>query len=479
MKVLGLERQQWRIGELYFWLVALFAFFVTTIFFVTLQDWRMVIPITAALGGVTLAWFGGTRVCMPIYFATTFGNQFTIAGLPVSINQGMAVLVFVSFFIDLLRYRVKWNISWAFIFFMVFQVTYLTATLLKRPEGAEFPIQPPFYILLTLMVMLLYWEEKWLKWLLLVFALVSTAIVILPGAYEAATGNDLMQAGYYGLTGRINGIAQNSILYAFTAIWALPLVALFFVESKDLYTRTFWFCSGLGITALIFLTLNRQSPVILAGVVFTFVLFSRYRHKWALMGVFLAVGILLGQVFLVKAADRIESARKFTKDPSLTMRRDKVVIALHMLEMYPFFGVGHNHFRYMWWDNRPRGETFMIQYQYEQHMYVDMGYVQILVEYGLVGSGLFLLTILSAFVLWLKHYRLSWGLKETWYANLMAAIAAMFAQLLISLLIQDTWVIPRTFFLFGILFAACGVVQHAVNSNNDQQIKTNDRTLDV
>lgn len=425
------------------------------------ENYVYLFPLVGALGGLAVAFFGGTRLCFPLYFLSTFGTILTFPFLPISVNRLLALLLFAAWCFEILRHRQVPHFSIPFAIFLVFQVYYLVAAAFLIPDhpDAGYPFESFYYIFLTFLVCLGYTSKAWQRALLAGIVLVTFLITVIPGLIELATGRDLTLRGFRGPLRRLDGLSMNAIVYAFNAIYAIPLAFTLFISSRSTPTRTFYIVASLALLMMSLATLNRQTPITLVAIALVYIPLVRWKHKRWLVTPMIVGALLVAPFVAGQLVGRLATATDVMQDPSLAVRRDKAVIAWDMIRESPFVGVGHGYYQYIWRDYLVRGDMVILQYLWEQRQYIDLGYLQILTEYGFIGLGLFVPLVLSTIVLLIKFYRVSLRLSDPWWSNLIATLAALYSQFLVSMLIMDSFVTPRTYILYGLIFAACTAIR--------------------
>lgn len=419
------------------------------------------LPIAGAMGALALVVFGGTRLCLPLYFCTTFTEQLVLPGIPFSLNKALAGTLLLALIVDVLKTRPRIRWGWPQFFFILFQLYYIPLAIIKHPPNGDYPTQTVFYMLLTFAAALLFWQERWLRWMILAMTTITVFMAVIPGMLELAVRQNVTVSGLSGPLDRLNGLAKNAIVFGYGLIYAVPFVFLAAVQSRRLPLQAL--CLGIILTfvLLAFATGNRQTPIILAGVLVVQLFFLRHPARRTL-ATLVIVGVLATAPFVAgKMIARYTSVTGLKKDFSLTIRRDKLLVAWNAFLSDPWFGIGNDYYKDTWRKYLPKGEMHLLQYQGAIRQNIDSGYVQILTEYGIVGSTIVFFMIVSSFVFWLRMYRQSLGLDDPFWTNYLAAIAAMFAAFLVSLFIQDNLMTPRTFLLFGLLFATKEGVERA------------------
>lgn len=452
-----------RIIEGYAYFIVLLIAALAGMLLIARENYVYLFPIVAAMAGIAIAFFGGTRLCFPLYYLTTFGTILSFPFLPVSVNRLLALLLFGAWSFEILRHRQVLHFSIPLVIFLVFQVYYLGAAAFLLPDhpDAAYPFESFYYIFLTFLIFLGYTLKSWQKTLLSGIVVVTLLITVIPGLIELLTQRNLTLTGFRGPLDRLDGLSMNAIIYAFNAIYAIPLAFTLFMDSRSLVMRGFHLMTSLGLLAMSLGTLNRQTPITLAAIALVYFPLVRWQYKRWIVTPMVVGAIIVAPLVAGKLAERLSVATDVMKDPSLALRRDKAVIALDLVRERPFLGVGHDYYQYIWRDHLVRGDMVILQYSWEKRQYIDLGYLQVLTEYGAIGAGLFFLLVISTIVLMIKFYRISRHLSDPWWTNLLAAVIALYTQFLVSMLIMDSFVTPRTYILYGLLFAVCTGIRRA------------------
>ena len=452
----------WRrlqVGEAYLFLIGIALAFVYTMLLVLREDWNYLFPIVGALGALIVAFFCGTRLCLPLYFLTTFGTVLAFPGLPMTLNRAFALLFFLAWLLEAPRVFRKPPLMLPAIFFLLFQVYYLTLALVFKPPDASFPIESLFYLLITFAIAYHYANGPWMRWLFGSVVVVSLLMAALPAGLELFLGRDITLKGVGGPLARINGLSTNAIIFAFCALFAIPFAGALALSARQLPARLF-FGAAAGVLVLVaLLTFNRQTPIVFLGMYVTFIFFVRVPNRTWLIVPLIVGGLAIGPSIGGKIMDRIGETANVRRDYSFAHRYDKIMVATRIVAENPWLGIGHNYYKDRWSDYVRPGEMRLLHYMKGSPQFIDLGYLQILTEYGIVGLGLFLLVMGGSIVLLLKYHRVSRALPDPWWTNVFAALAALTAQQLLSLLVMDSFVTPRTYLYYGVLFAACAAVR--------------------
>ncbi|MEQ8818956.1 MAG: O-antigen ligase family protein [Sumerlaeia bacterium] len=421
----------------------------------------------ALIGTALIA--AGPRLTFPLYFATLFSFGFNLPGLPMSLNRVLALAFFGSWIVALGRrhFRIP-NTPAVYLLGLTTIYAVVTSALLSL-GGAELPIQPVFYFVVALAVG--SWYRRPSDYLELIgIALTITCAFHSIGIIEYIIRRDLFRefsdVKTYGDRLRINGISKNAIQYAYIATFMTPLALLLATNARTARVRK-WSLLAVGFLLLgCLLTLNRQTPIILFAMFCVGLPLLRYRYRGRLAMAMVVGALAVSPAIVAKALPRIQTifrpAETTKPDISLAIRADKLKIAFEIIQDRPLFGVGLNNFDAYHRLYIPTGELYLVQYDVYSRHYVDMGFVQLLTETGLVGLGGALLFFLAAAGLWIGGFRRACAIRSTtFYRNAYAALAMMYVQMLMSLLVQDTFYLPWNFLLFGFLLAVTTMTRDA------------------
>ncbi len=429
-------------------------------------------PELAAVGlgavvAVLAAFLGGTLLCFPLYFATTLGAEIVVPGVPVSLNRAFAALLLLATMFDLFRHRIRLVPSLALGFFVLFHLYFIPAAIILMPKWADYPVQPIFYLVPVAVLALLFWREDRMRLLVAAMVAVTMLVLALPGLIEYVFRRDLVMWGLRRYGGRVDGFSKNAVLFGQATVWAIPFALLLFVEARGAATRWAFATCALVLMFCAIVTLNRQTPIIMAAQLGTFLLLVRYRHRAALLATAIAGGLLALPLIVAKLGERFSTANSVIMDASLGYRHDKILVAMEMWKEHFWFGIGHDHFHLLWREYIPKGKLVLI-FDGVGRQWIDSGYIQIITEYGAIGAAIFVLLMLSTALLCGVSYARSLRLESSWNTNMLAAIAATFVQFLVANLISDAFIMPRTLFTFGLLFACATAVELARRAMRDR-----------
>lgn len=418
------------------------------------------------LGGATgflLLVLTGPAVTFPLYFATTFGTGLSVPGLPVTLNQGLAAGFVFAWVLTLIRQRFVVPMSPVPFLVAAFTMYAVSFGLVYKAPSAPASYHQFVYLVMGLALGSTFrYRAEFLR--LVGVLLAITCAISLVGLAEFAIGRDLFPEfsdnTVYSFNLRINGISKNAIQFAFCLTWVLPWALLLHIEGrKPWMRRSALMAMGL-IVVLCLLTRNRQSPIIIAAMLAFGLPLVRYARKGRLIGALVLAGVAVAPLVVAKLIERfLEFGGEGRPDMSLMIRRDKFLAAKQMIAESPWTGIGLNNFKDRWWGYRQPGDMFAILYEKGYPHHVDMGYLQILVETGVIGTLFFLLIVLTTVVLWWGTYRAACRFENSFHQNALVAAAMGFVQVGLSMVLQDTFFIPRTYFLFGLLFAVVAMVR--------------------
>lgn len=411
---------------------------------------------------MALAWLG-PRVTLPLYFATWFGTAIHLGGVPVSLNRVFAAAFLVSAVAHLIRRRFRVPFALPVLMLAVLTLYAVGMGIAKKPAGAPASIQQIFYVAAGLLAASHFRTRE-------DFARLAGAIVAVTcalsafGLAEFVLRRDLFPQfsdnTLHAHSLRINGISRNAIQFAFNACWAMPWALFLFAESRTAARRRLALAALAFLAVLALLTFNRQTPFIVAGMMAVGLFFLRAKGRGRIAAFLVLCGLALAPFVATRLVARFQGdADHGSRDISLAGRVDKIGIASNMIRDEPWFGVGLDNFKFHWYERRTVGEQFRLHFDKGTPQYVDLGYLQIVTETGIVGACMFALLIASSFALWLRGRRRAQALPDTFVFNAHAALAMGFAQLLASMAIQDTFFMPHTYLLFGLLFAAAMIAK--------------------
>jgi len=458
----SLERRQ---AGLSIVLLTIFAVAVLYLFFVLrfIPDMGVRLLIAAVAG--TMLVLSGPKVTFPLYFATWFTYGIPLPGLPITLNQLLGAAFLGSWVVSWINRGIRVPMSPGFLLLGFYTIYAVMVGIIHLADGAPISYQQALYFLTAVAVFSVYRGRDELLKLLGIMVAISCAILSV-GLFEFILRRDIapqfsdhtMHANNI----RINGIARNAIQYGYQCTFVLPWALLIFLESRSPRAKKWALAALMFCATLAVMTFNRQTPIIIAAMFAGGLLWMRYKHRVRLAVGLAAAGVLVAPYFLWKIIQRvIDLGGTGRPDMSFMIRHDKYLTTLEMMRDYPLFGIGLNNFKDMWWDYRPVGDTYVIHFEKNYQHFIDLGYLQIITETGIVGVGLFLLVIACALVAWISGWKRACQLPGSFERNFLAVVGMGFIQLMISMLVQDTFFVPQTYLLFALLYVALAMVKRA------------------
>ncbi len=439
-------------------LAGLIAYLLAAIRFVPDIGIHLLIGMTA----VAVLVAAGPRLTMPLYFATWFcGSAIVAMGSPVSLNRVAAASFLISSVVFFLRrpFRVP---PVAPVLLLVALTVHAVATgLLKKPPGEPASVQQLFYLATALLVASAFRTREDFRRLvaaLIAIACALTSVGLAEFVYRGDLFSQFSDTRFFSNNVRINGVSKNAIQYAFNACWAVPWAVFAAAEAKSRRGRFLAMLCLLMLIVASILTANRQTPVIIAAIMIPTLLFLRSPVRRRLVLLTVAGAILLSPYIAYKMVDRFRGLEIYgARDVSIAQREDKFKIAMNIFAENPWAGIGLDNYKFYWYEKRTIGDYYRIHFEMGTQQYIDLGYVQILTETGIAGFAMFLLLGATSFAVWRRCRIRAANPADTFVTNGLAAAAGGFAQLVVSLLVQDTLFFPHTFLLFGLFFCLVAI----------------------
>ncbi len=417
--------------------------------------------VIAGCGGLALVWLG-PKITFPLYFATWFSAAIPAVVLPISLNRVLALLFVASWFAHIIRFPPRIPKYTAVAVLGVLTLYGVTLNILMKDADSPASIQQLVYFFIGIAVFSVYRTKAdlvGLLWFFVGITLVLTSI----GFVEFITRIELFP--YLSDTAitennvRINGISRNAIQYAFNATWVIPAALYLHLQTERPWLRTISMGIIIFLITCCLLTFNRQTPIILAAMIFGGILLIRYKYRTRLLILFFLIAAAVTPFVVGKILERYNNIGAGKPDVSLAVRYDKLMVAKEILQDHWVLGIGLNNFQDYWFEYKPKGELYQIHTDPEHKYYIDLGYAQLLTETGVVGLLGFLLLMLICFILWFTAYKKSLRDTDPNNTNLLAFMAMNFTQLLISMLIQDTFYTPHTYLLFFLFFTILTIIR--------------------
>ena len=425
--------------------------------------------VIAACGGFTLMWLG-PRVTFPLYFATWFSTALPVPGLPVSLNRALAAAMLASWLAHCIRFPLRvprFPGAWLL---MVMTLYAVTLNILMKDTTSPASIQQVVYFIMGLLVFSVYKTKEDYLQLARVLVMI-TAVITSVGIVEFILRRELFaflsETRITATNIRINGISKNAIQYAFNATWALPLALVWHIQARTRLSSLLTLGLVIYLLTACLLTFNRQTPIILGAMIFVGLMLVRYKYRIRLLAVFLLITAAITPFVVGKILERYNNIGESRPDVSIAVRADKFRVAREILRDHWVLGIGLNNFKDYWFEYKPRGELYQIHTDPEHEYYIDLGYMQLLTETGIVGLLAFVALMVISAGTWFVAWWRSLKIPDPLVTNILAALAMNFTQLLISNLIQDTFYTPHTYLLFFLFFAALVIAKQEGRSQQN------------
>jgi len=394
-------------------------------------------------------------VSFSLYFAALFFSDTTIPGLPVSVNQVVGVLFLLSAGTYALRAQAQFPGGRLLALLVVLSAYFAVNAALG--EDAERGLVHMRYVVIYLVVAVALASSLTTERSILALSWVILLLTVASAGYGVAQAieNDLLSlfTGNWSDDFRVRGTAKNAILFGWHLVFAFPFGFLLFSESRSAPVRLLVLALTLFILAVAFLTFNRQTYVVIAILVSGAVLLFSYQNRKFLIGLLsvFAAGAAVAVIPLI--LKRLLHVRRTEYDYSFLERRDSWFIGWQMVHDHPIFGVGLGSFPSVFKTYIPSDyPTFFVQYYGgDQLKFPDIGYLQILSEGGIVGFGL--VALLLGYALWStwRFHREARAAGDQFAQNLAAVGILLLVLILLTTVIQDTFLYARVWITFGLL----------------------------
>lgn len=417
--------------------------------------------VIAGCAGLALVWLG-PKVTFPLYFATWFSAAIPAVVVPISLNRALAALFVASWMAHLVRYPPRIPRFSPVVILTLLTLYGVTLNIVMKDADSPASIQQVVYLFIGLAVFSVYRTKAdlvGLLWSFLAITTVLTSVGILEFILRTELFPQLSDTTITDDNVRINGISRNAIQYAFNATWMIPGALFLHLQTERKWVRTLSMLLIIFLIICCLLTFNRQTPIILGAMIFGGILLIRYKYRTRLLVLFFLITACVTPFVVGKILERYNNIGAGRPDVSIAVRYDKLMVAKEILKDHWLLGIGINNFQDYWFEYKPKGGLYQIHTDPEHEYYIDLGYVQILTETGIVGTLGFALLIGISFWIWLRAYRASRRDTDPLATNLLAFIAMNFIQLLISMLIQDTFYTPHTYLLFFLFFIVLTLLQ--------------------
>lgn len=391
-------------------------------------------------------------VFFAMYYVALFFADTKVPGLPLSINQIIALLFIISwvglwFRGQTIRVRSR-LMPWLTLLAVYFTVNALLGE--SAPHGQVMARYVVIYYGLAILIAACLRSERAIyayAWIIVTLTFLA-AVAGLIEAFER--GTFFAFAGKITDAVRVKGAASTANVYGWNLIFAFPFAFFLFSQMRRKVSRAAVLAMGLFILFVSLLTLSRQTMVL---VVLLLVVCSRvFRYpsrRQVLLGVtvFIALAATLAAPALVA---RFLSVTRLSRDYSYLERRDSILICLEVIKARPIFGVGLGSYTAVWRQYLPPDySTFFAQYiEPTRPRAPDQGYLQITAEGGVVGLAVFLVFVLAV-------GRRIWCIRkeaakrdDPLAYNLAALVLALMVQFLATTFTDDTFLYVRVWLIY-------------------------------
>jgi len=313
------------------------------------------------------------------------------------------------------------------------------------PDAAKDRLQD-FALLLLLYMLILILTDTQQKFEILVWTLVGTcafsALVVMG---DTLLGTRLLSTSEAAVTAQWEGQARSSGASNFNPTTASHMMLATTIISGVLclYEPRWRMISGaVAILGIIALSMSLARSAMIAGIVVSLLIGWAFRgHKFFTLGVLIGIaGGVAALPFVGEALiDRMSTIVNFDTDRTLFRRLTYNLIGLDLLSQNPVFGIGPGNFpsyyigdEYRWYPGRELAPRQL-----------HNTYLEVAVETGLIGLGLFLAFLITALrAVWqvaARQDRLGSHAKALFYGFLGFLIASTFMP---NEDIKFTWILP-------------------------------------
>ncbi|MGI8905697.1 MAG: O-antigen ligase family protein [Candidatus Sumerlaeaceae bacterium] len=382
-----------------------------------------------------------------LYFGALFFADTKVAGLPLSMGQGLGLLFLLSFGAYVVRGRAM-ALPSKFLPVLSTVAVYFTIRAITG-EDLERSLIHFRYVVIYFVVAVALAASMTTERAILAFCWIIvglTAVAAVHGLWQAVE-KDILGAfrGHWGSANRVRGTAKNPIVFGWNMVFSFPFAFFLYAQLKSQWTRTLALVLGLLCIFAATFTFNRQTYVLIALLVVMAGTMYRYHGRKLLLSAIVVMGGLATVTVLPLVLARFSTVATLSKDYSFLERRDSFLLGMQMFEQHPIFGVGLGSFPAVWKNYLPQDySTYFVQYMTSTELrYPDFGYLNLLAEGGVVGVSLFVFMLFA----WLRG---AWGYRKRAIAagdklaqNLSTTVLLLGVFLALSSAIQDTFLYTR------------------------------------
>ncbi|MBX7246755.1 MAG: O-antigen ligase family protein [Candidatus Sumerlaeaceae bacterium] len=422
----------------------------------------VVMPLSGGLSPFIFAGMAVAGLCLvfhplvpfALYFAALFFKETPIPGVPVTANQVLAILFFITWGATWLRGRTQ-KLESSFLPILGITILYFAVSAISG-ENLERGFLHFKYVLIYGAMAACLAASLTTEAAILSLAWIVTLLsfgAALGGLVEAIQNNVLSAfTGRWTGSVRIQGTAPNSIVFAWNLLYSFPFAFLLYSELRTGSLRKVALLMGMFALFISLLTFNRQTIVMVFVMLALSAMVFVYRNRNTLLAIVAAAAVVGGATVAPLVAKRIFTVTTLERDPSFLERRDSYILGMEMFSHHPVFGVGFGSFPAVYRSYLPEDyTTYYAQYHAPNRLkFPDMGYLALLAETGIVGLGIFLglMSFLVRRAWTLRKWALARG--DTFAANYSSLVLALLVFILMTSGIQDTFLYVRVWIVLGL-----------------------------
>ncbi len=388
-----------------------------------------------------------------LYFSCLFFTDTNIYGFPISLNQVLGILFFISWFSYFVRGKTI-AISGKCCAILILATIWFAISAITGEDAERGMLH--FRALITYLFMAICLASsltsersiRALAWIITI----TTAAAALQGIYQAIDKNIFENfTGKWSDAVRVSGMAKNSIVYGWNLLYAFPFAFFLYTQHKRRFYRNLALGLGLVTTLVALLTFNRQTFLLIAILIPATTMIFSYPNKKQIFGyVLVAIGFAIVLIFPMIFA-RLTTIENIKRDASYLERRDQFIVAVEMFKEKPVTGIGLGAYPAVWKNHLPKDySTYNMQYDYKSERYPDFGYLQLLAETGIVGLLLALVFMAMIVTVSWRIRRLAGHYNDIFAFNFASLVFILGLFWIVSNGLQDTFLYVRVWILLAL-----------------------------
>jgi O-antigen ligase len=386
------------------------------------------------------------------YFGALFFADTKLPGLPLSVNQILAVLFFASWAGFWLRGRCM-RIHSKVLPWLTVLAIYFTISALMGESPQRGLIHARYvvtYYLVALMLASCLRSER----AIYAYAWIIVGLTFL--AAVAGFGEAIYRGTFLAIAGkitdavRVKGPAANAIVYGWNLVFAFPFAFFLFTQHRRALWRHAALAAGLFILFVSLLTINRQTVLFMVVQLIICPPLFRFAGRRRMVAIIAAFLLVVAAVAAPPLVARLVLVTRLSRDYSYLERRDNALICFQAIKAHPVFGIGLGSYPAVWRRYIPPDySTFFAQYiEASRLRYPDAGYTQITTETGFVGLAIVLafmgLVMRRAWIVRREAARRD----DQFVFNLAALVLVLMIQFFVSTFIVDTFLYVRVWLIY-------------------------------